>query len=45
MLEPALIQSLLAGQQFQCRSLLWFQQNPLPTDWMAQRQVAAAFDA
>jgi len=26
-------------------SLLWFQRNPLPTDWMAQREVVAGFDA
>jgi len=25
-------------------SLLWFQRNPLPTDWAAQRAVVAAFD-
>ena len=26
-------------------SLLWFQRNPLPTDWVAQRRVVAGFDA
>jgi hypothetical protein len=26
-------------------SLLWFQRNPLPTEWTAQREVIAAFDA
>jgi len=26
-------------------SLLWFQRNPLPTDWLAQREVVARFDA
>jgi hypothetical protein len=26
-------------------SLLWFQRNPLPTDWVAQREVLARFDA
>jgi len=25
-------------------SLLWFQRNPLPTDWAAQRQILARFD-
>lgn len=25
--------------------LLWFQPNPLPTDWVAQREVVAGFDA
>jgi hypothetical protein len=45
LLEPASIQSILAGQQPRCMSLLWFQRNTLPTDWVAQRQVVAGFDA
>lgn len=44
LLEPAVIQSILAGQQPRCMSLLWFQRNPLPTEWMAQREVVARFD-
>ena len=44
-LEPAIIQSILAGQQPKCMSLLWFQRNPLPTDWVAQREVVVGFDA
>jgi hypothetical protein len=44
LLEPAIIQAILAGQQPRCLSLLWFQRNPLPTDWAAQRQVLARFD-
>lgn len=35
LLEPTIIQSILAGQQPRCMSLLWFQRNPLPTDWVA----------
>ena len=45
LLEPAIIQSLLVGQQPRCMSLLWFQRNPLPTDWLAQREVVAGFDS
>jgi hypothetical protein len=45
LLEPAIIQAILAGQQPRCMSLLWFQRNPLPTDWVAQREVVAGFDA
>ena len=45
LLEPAIIQSILAGQQPKCMSLLWFQRNPLPTDWVAQREAVAAFDS
>lgn len=45
LLEPAIIQTILAGQQPRCMSLLWFQRHPLPTDWEAQRKVVTAFDA
>ena len=45
LLEPAIIQTILAGKQPRCMSLLWFQRNPLPTDWLAQREVVARFDA
>lgn len=45
LLEPAIIQSILAGQQPRCMSQLWFQRNPLPTDWVARREVLAGFDA
>ena len=45
LLEPAIIQDILAGKQPRCMSLLWFQRNPLPTDWVAQRAVVAGFDA
>lgn len=34
LLKPAIIQTILAGQQPRCMSLLWFQRNPLPTDWV-----------
>jgi hypothetical protein len=44
LLEPAIIQSILAGQQRRCMSLLWFQRNPLPTDWVPQREMIAAFE-
>ncbi|MDD2991815.1 MAG: site-specific recombinase resolvase [Zoogloea sp.] len=45
LLEPAIIQTILAGKQPRCMSLLWFQHNPLPRDWTAQREVLAGFDA
>ena len=44
LLEPAIIQAILAGKQPRCMSLIWFQRNPLPTDWVAQREVVVAFD-
>ena len=45
LLDPVIIQRILAGQQPRCMSLLWFQRNPLPLDWMEQREVVAQFDA
>lgn len=45
LLEPAIIQAALAGQQPRCMSLPWFQRNPLPTDWVVQREMVAAFDS
>ena len=44
LLEPAIIQAILASKQPRCMSLLWFQRNPLSTDWAAQREVVARFD-
>ena len=45
LLEPAIIQSILAGQQPRCMSLIWFQRNPLPLDWIEQLRVVDGFDA
>jgi len=39
LLEPAIIQAILAGTQPRCMSLIWFQRNPLPLDWIEQRRV------
>ncbi|AXV75672.1 MULTISPECIES: hypothetical protein [Ralstonia solanacearum species complex] len=44
LLEQAIIQAIVAGQQPRCMSLLWFQHHPLPAKWAAQREVVAAFD-
>lgn len=30
---------MYAGQPLRCMSLLWFQRNPLPMDWVAQWEV------
>ncbi|MCG3170432.1 MAG: hypothetical protein CALGDGBN_01982 [Pseudomonadales bacterium] len=45
LLEPRIVQAIYAGQQPRCMSLLWFQRNPLPMDWFAQREVVERFDA
>ena len=44
LLEPAIIQAILAGTQPRCMSLIWFQRNPLPLDWIEQRRVIDSFD-
>ena len=45
LLKPAIIQAILAGKQPRCMSLIWFQRNPLPLDWIAQRRGVEAFDS
>jgi hypothetical protein len=45
LLDPEIIRVILAGKQPRCMSLLWYQRNPLPTDWLAQREVLDRFDA
>ncbi|MGD7163403.1 site-specific recombinase resolvase, partial [Ralstonia pseudosolanacearum] len=35
---------LLAGRQPRSMTLWWFQHNPLPVDWGAQRQLVARFE-
>jgi hypothetical protein len=44
LLEPAIIQSILAGKQPRCMSLLWLQRNPLLVDRLAPRELVARFD-
>jgi len=44
LLEPAIIQAIVAGRQPRCMSLIWFQRNPLPLGWVEQRRVLEAFD-
>ncbi|MEZ5644085.1 MAG: hypothetical protein R3E99_02795 [Burkholderiaceae bacterium] len=45
LMEDNIIQTILAGRQPKCMRLLWFQRNPLPTNWGAQWEVLAGFDA
>ena len=44
LLAPDIIEMLLAGRQPRRMSLLWFQRNPLPVDWEAQRQIVKRFE-
>jgi hypothetical protein len=44
LLAPVIIQSIVDGTQPNCMTLMWFQRNPLPTDWEAQAKVIEEFD-
>lgn len=44
LLAPDIIARLLAGRQPRSMTLWWFQHNPLPVDWDAQRQIVARFE-
>ncbi|UYR12081.1 site-specific recombinase resolvase [Ralstonia pseudosolanacearum] len=44
LLAPDIIARLLAGRQPRSMTLWWFQHNPLPVDWDAQRQLVARFE-
>lgn len=44
LLAPDIIERFLAGQQPQRLTLMWFQRNPLPIDWAAQRQLIQRFE-
>ena len=44
LLAPDIIAQLMAGRQPRRLTLMWFQRNPLPVDWQAQRDIIANFD-
>ncbi len=44
LLAPDIVARLLAGRQPRSMTLWWFQHNPLPVDWDAQRQLVARFE-
>jgi hypothetical protein len=39
------ILAILVGQQPRCMSLICFQRNRLPLDWIEQRRLVDGFDA
>lgn len=41
---PDILEMLMAGQQPRRMNLIWFQRNPLPVDWEAQRQIVKRFE-
>jgi len=44
LLAPDILEMLMAGQQPPQLALIWFQRNPLPLDWAAQRQMLQGFE-
>ena len=43
LLAPDIIEILMAGRQPRRMNLIWFQRNPIPVDWEAQRQIVQRF--
>ena len=43
-LAPDILEQLMAGRQPRRLTLMWFQRNPLPVDWQAQRDIIANFE-
>ena len=44
LLAPDIVELLMAGRQPRRITLIWFQRNPLPVDWDAQRQIVSRFE-
>lgn len=44
LLAPDIIELLMSGRQPRRMNLIWFQRNPLPADWEAQRQIVQRFE-
>jgi hypothetical protein len=44
LLAPDIIERFMAGRQPRRMNLIWFQRNPLPIEWEAQRQVVKRFE-
>jgi hypothetical protein len=44
LLAPDIIAQLMAGRQPRRLMLMWFQRDPLPVDWQAERDIIASFE-
>ncbi|MFM8654427.1 MAG: site-specific recombinase resolvase, partial [Verrucomicrobiota bacterium] len=44
LLAPDILDMLMSGRQPRWMNLIWFQRNPLPVDWEAQRQIVQRFE-
>jgi hypothetical protein len=43
LLAPDIIERLMTGRQPRRMNLIWFQRNPVPVDWEAQRRIVQRF--
>ena len=43
LLAPDIIEILMTGRLPRRMNLIWFQRNPIPVDWEAQRQIVQRF--
>lgn len=43
LLAPDILKMLMEGRQPRRMTLIWFQRNPLPVDWEAQRRIVQRF--
>ncbi len=44
LLAPDINEQFMAGRQPRRLTLMWFQRNPLPVDWLAQRAIIDNFE-
>lgn len=44
LLAPDILERLMIGKQPRRMNLIWFQRNPLPVEWQAQRQIVQRFE-
>ena len=44
LLAPDIIERLMSGRQPRRMNLIWFQRNPVPVDWVVQRQIVQRFE-
>ena len=44
LLAPDILECLMTGRQPRRMNLIWFQRNPLPVEWQAQRQIVQRFE-
>ena len=44
LLAPDIIERMMTGKQPRRMQLIWFKENPVPVDWVAQRQIVQRFE-